>query len=163
VFYLCPRHNRDEVKGRGSLGPVGIHGNRCRGVLGDRRGCDGRCLRGLLVAAATVGAVDELQMQHLCLELADGSQLRPPRQAIGSPPHMALQGLEDNAASVEAEEERERERERESVGWDEETEPANQKLLCLLTLAQLEAEQLEAEQLEAEQLEAEGRDRPVSP
>ncbi len=116
-FYLCARHNREEVKGRGSLGPVGIHGNRCCRVLGDWRGCDGGRLRGLFVTAVTVSTVDEFQMQHLCLELADGAQLCPPRHAIGSSPHMALQGLEEtHCQSWQRKRERDRERQGEREG-----------------------------------------------
>ena len=110
-IYLCARHNREEVKGRGSLGPVGIHGARCRGVLDDWRWCDGRRLRGLFVTTVTVSTVDEFQMQHLCLKLADGAQLGPPRHAIGSSPHMALQRLEGRTLSVKAERGRERQAE----------------------------------------------------
>lgn len=36
-LYLCAWHDWEEVKGRGSLGPVSIHGNRCCRVLGDWR------------------------------------------------------------------------------------------------------------------------------
>lgn len=93
--YLCAWHNRKEVKGRGPLGTIGIHGNRCCRVLDDCRGSDGRCLWGLFVASETVSTVDEFQVQHLCLELADGAKLCPPRHAICCSPHMALQWLEE--------------------------------------------------------------------
>lgn len=39
--YLCTWHDREEVKGRGSLGPIGVHGDGCCGVLDKHRGCDG--------------------------------------------------------------------------------------------------------------------------
>lgn len=39
--YLCPWHDREKVKGRGSLGPIGVHGDRGRGVLDKHRGCYG--------------------------------------------------------------------------------------------------------------------------
>lgn len=94
-LYLCAWHNWEEVKGRGSLGPVGIHGNRCCKVLDECWGCDGGWLWGLFITAVTVSTVDEFQMQHLCLELADGAQLCPPRHAVGRSPHMALQWLEE--------------------------------------------------------------------
>lgn len=93
--YLCTWHNREEVKGRGSLGPIRIHGDRCCGVLDKHRGCDDGWLWGVYVAAETVSTVYEFQVQHLCLKLADGAQLRPPRHAIGSSPHVALQRLEE--------------------------------------------------------------------
>lgn len=137
-LYLGAWHNREEVEGGGSLRPVGVHGNGCCGVLDESWGCDGGRLWGLSVGVKAVGTVDELQMQHLRLELADGAQLRPPRHAIGSSPHMALRRLEERRPSVGG---RGTDTDRESVcerarracvwGWHEETEPANKTALSV--------------------------------
>lgn len=90
--HLCPWYDGEQVKRRGSLGPVGIHGNRWDSLLGDRqRGNNrGAGLGGLSVAAVTVRSVDQVQMQHLSLELTNRSELRPPGHAIGPSSHVTL-------------------------------------------------------------------------